>query len=335
MTALYHGSAWQDDMQAAIGNTPLIKLRRVSAETGCNILGKAEFMNPGGSVKDRAGLYIIKDAVERGTLQPGGTIVEGTAGNTGIGLTLVGNALGYKCVIVMPETQSKEKIDFLRMIGADLRLVPAKPFRDPGNYVHYSRRLAEEMGAVWANQFDNLANREGHRVSTGPEIWAQTDGKIDAFTCACGSGGTLAGVALALKERNPAVRIVLADPDGSGLYGWVKSNDLTMTGSSITEGIGQSRVPANLDGAPIDDAVRIPDTEAMPYIYDVLIHEGLSVGTSSGINIAAAVRVAKEMGPGHTIVTILCDGGARYASKLFNPPFLREKGLPVPAWIEG
>ena len=335
MTALYHGSAWQDDMQAAIGHTPLIKLRRVSAETGCTILGKAEFMNPGGSVKDRAGLYIIRDAVERGALKPGGTIVEGTAGNTGIGLTLVGNALGYKCVIVMPETQSKEKIDFLRMIGADLRLVPAKPYRDSGNYVHYSRRLAEEMGAVWANQFDNLANREGHRLSTGPEIWEQTGGKIDAFTCACGSGGTLAGVAMALKEKNPAVRIVLADPEGSGLYGWVKNGDLTVSGSSITEGIGQGRVPANLDGAPIDDAERIPDAEALGYIYDVLIHEGLSVGTSSGINIAAAVRVAKAMGPGHMIVTILCDGGARYASKLFNPSFLREKGLPVPAWIEG
>ena len=335
MTASYHGSTWQDDMQAAIGNTPLIKLRGASAETGCTILGKAEFMNPGGSVKDRAGLYIIKDAIERGALKPGGTVVEGTAGNTGIGLTLVGNALGYKCVIVMPETQSKEKIDFLRMIGADLRLVPAKPYRDPGNYVHYSRRLAEEMGAVWANQFDNLANREGHRVSTGAEIWQQTGGKIDAFTCACGTGGTLAGVALALKEKNPKVRIVLADPDGSGLYGWVKNGDLTVTGSSITEGIGQGRVPANLEGALIDDAERIPDAEALGYIYDVLIHEGLSVGTSSGINIAAAVRVAKAMGPGHTIVTILCDGGARYASKLFNPSFLREKGLPVPAWIEG
>ncbi len=333
MTALYHGSAWQDDMAAAIGNTPLIKLRGASEETGCTILGKAEFMNPGGSVKDRAGLYIIADAEQRGTLKPGGTIVEGTAGNTGIGLTLVGNARGYKCVIVMPETQSKEKIEFLRMIGADLRLVPAKPYRDPGNYVHYSRRLAEEIGAVWANQFDNLANREGHRLSTGPEIWAQTGGKIDAFTCACGTGGTLAGVALALKAKNQAIRIVLADPLGSGLYGWVKSNDLTVEGSSITEGIGQSRVPANLEGAPIDDAERIPDAEALRYIYDVLIHEGLSVGTSSGINIAAAVRVAKAMGPGHTVVTILSDGGARYASKLFNPSFLMEKGLPVPSWI--
>jgi cysteine synthase A len=259
--------------------------------------------------------------------------VEGTAGNTGIGLTLVGNALGYRCIIVMPETQSQEKIDFLRMIGADLRLVPAKPFRDPGNYVHVSRRLAEETGAVWANQFDNLANREGHRVSTGPEIWDQTDGRIDAFTCACGTGGTLAGSAFALKERNPKVRIVLADPEGSGLYGWVKSNDLTVTGSSITEGIGQSRVPANLEGAPIDDAVKIGDPEALHWIYDALIHEGLSVGTSSGINIAAAVRVAKEMGPGHTVVTILCDGGSRYQSKLFNPAFLKEKGLPVPGWL--
>jgi len=333
MTELYHGSAWQDDMAAAIGQTPLIRLRRASAATGCNILGKAEFMNPGGSVKDRAGLYIISDAEKRGVLQPGGTIVEGTAGNTGIGLTLVGNARGYRCVIVMPETQSQEKIDFLRMIGADLRLVPAKPYRDPGNYVHLSRRMAEEMGAVWANQFDNLANREGHRVSTGPEIWRQTDGKVDAFTCACGTGGTLAGVALALKSENPAVRIVLADPEGSGLYGWVKSGDLSIAGSSITEGIGNSRVTANLEGAPIDDAERIPDAEAIEQIFDVLIHEGLSVGTSSGINIAAAIRVAQALGPGHTVVTILCDGGARYASKLFNPGFLRGKGLPVPGWL--
>ena len=337
MTELYHGSAWQDDMAAAIGQTPLIRLRRASAATGCNILGKAEFMNPGGSVKDRAGLYIISDAEKRGVLQPGGTIVEGTAGNTGIGLTLVGNARGYRCVIVMPETQSQEKIDFLRMIGADLRLVPAKPYRDPGNYVHVSRRLAEEIGAqgnaIWANQFDNLANREGHRVSTGPEIWRQTDGKVDAFTCACGTGGTLAGVALALKSENPAVRIVLADPEGSGLYGWVKSGDLSIAGSSITEGIGNSRVTANLEGAPIDDAERIPDAEAIEQIFDVLIHEGLSVGTSSGINIAAAIRVAQALGPGHTVVTILCDGGARYASKLFNPGFLRGKGLPVPGWL--
>ncbi len=335
MTNLYHGLAWQEDLTTLIGNTPMIRLRRASAATGCTILGKAEFMNPGGSVKDRTGAYIIADAEKSGALKPGGTIVEGTAGNTGIGLTLVGNARGYRCVIVMPETQSQEKIDFLRMIGADLRLVPAKPFRDPGNYVHVSRRMAEETGAVWANQFDNLANREGHRLSTGPEIWRQTGGKIDAFTCSCGTGGTLAGTALALKERNESVRIVLADPEGSALYGWVKSNDLTVTGSSITEGIGQGRVPANLEGAPIDDAERIPDAEALEQIFDVLIHEGLSVGTSSGINIAAAIRVAKAMGPGHTIVTILCDGGARYASKLFNVPFLREKGLPVPEWMAG
>jgi cysteine synthase A len=338
MTALYHGTTWQDDLAQAIGNTPLIKLRRASEATGCTILGKAEFMNPGGSVKDRAALAIITDAEQRGTLRQGGTVIEGTAGNTGIGLTLVGNARGYRCVIVMPETQSQEKIDFLRMIGADLRLVPAKPYRDPGNYVHVSRRLAEEMAAatgnaIWANQFDNLANREGHRITTGPEIWDQTGGKVDAFTCSCGTGGTLAGVSLALKQRNPAVRIVLADPLGSGLYGWVKSNDLSIEGSSITEGIGQSRVPENLAGVEIDDAERISDAEALEQIFDVLIHEGVSVGTSSGINIAAAIRVAKAMGPGHTVVTILCDGGSRYQSKLFNPEFLRGKGLPVPSWM--
>jgi cysteine synthase len=333
MTQLYHGSRWQDALAAAIGQTPLIKLRRASEATGCTILGKAEFMNPGGSVKDRAGLFIITDAEKRGVLKPGGTIVEGTAGNTGIGLTLVGNARGYRCVIVMPETQSKEKIDFLRMIGADLRLVPAKPYRDPGNYVHVSRRMAEETGAVWANQFDNLANREGHRASTGPEIWEQTGGRVDAFTCACGTGGTLAGVAFALKEKKSAVRIVLADPEGSGLAGWIKRKDLSIEGSSITEGIGNSRVTANMEGAPIDDAERIPDAEALEHIYDVLIHEGLSVGTSSGINIAAAVRVAKQLGQGHTVVTILADGGSRYQSKLFNPEFLRSKNLPVPSWM--
>jgi cysteine synthase len=322
-----------DDLAAAIGNTPLIKLRRASAATGCTILGKAEFMNPGGSVKDRAGLAIILDAEQRGVLLPGGTVVEGTAGNTGIGLTLVGNARGYKTVIVMPETQSKEKIEFLRMIGADLRLIPAKPYKDPGNYVHVSRRLAEETGAVWANQFDNLANREGHRLTTGPEIWHQTAGKVDAFTCSCGTGGTLAGVSLALKQRNPNVRIVLADPEGSALYGWVKSNDLSMAGSSITEGIGQSRVPANLEGAPIDDALRIPDAEALEQIFDLLIHEGLSIGGSAGINVAAAIRVAKDLGPGHTVVTVLCDGGSRYQSKLFNPEFLCGKNLPVPPWL--
>ena len=269
MTRLYHGSHWENDLAAAIGNTPLIKLRRASEATGCTILGKAEFMSPGGSVKDRTGLFIIADAEKRGVLKPGGTVVEGTAGNTGIGLTLVGNARGYRTVIVIPETQSKEKLDFLRMIGADLRPVPAKPYRDPGNYVHVSRRMAEEMGAVWANQFDNLANRDGHQATTGVEIWEQTEGKVDAFTCACGTGGTLAGVAFALKAKNPKVHIVLADCEGSGLYGWVKSNDLSMSGSSITEGIGNSRVTANLEGAPIDDAERIPDAEALACIYDV------------------------------------------------------------------
>jgi cysteine synthase A len=324
-----------DDLAGAIGNTPLIKLHRASAATGCTILGKAEFMNPGGSVKDRAGLAIILDAEQRGVLKPGGTVVEGTAGNTGIGLTLVGNARGYKTVIVMPETQSQEKIDFLRMIGADLRLIPAKPYRDPGNYVHVSRRLAEEIGGVWANQFDNLANREGHRLTTGPEIWHQTAGRVDAFTCSCGTGGTLAGVSLALKQRNPNVRIVLADPEGSALYGWVQSNDLSVEGSSITEGIGQSRVPANLEDVVIDDSLRIPDAEALEQIFDLLIHEGLSIGGSAGINVAAAIRVAKDLGPGHTVVTVLCDGGSRYQSKLFNPEFLRSKNLPVPPWLAG
>ena len=322
-----------DDLAAAIGNTPLLKLRRASAATGCTILGKAEFMNPGGSVKDRAGLAIVLDAERRGVLGPGGTVVEGTAGNTGIGLTLVGNARGYRSVIVMPETQSIEKIDFLRMIGADLRLVPAKPFRDPGNYVHVSRRLAEELGAVWANQFDNLANREGHRSTTGPEIWHQTQGRVDAFTCSCGTGGTLAGVSLALKQRKPAVRIVLADPEGSALYGWRTDGDMSISGSSITEGIGQSRVPGNLEGVAIDGALRIPDSEALEQVYDLLVHEGLSIGGSAGLNVAAAIRVARELGPGHTIVTILCDGGARYQSKLFNSGFLRSKGLVPPAWL--
>jgi cysteine synthase A len=322
-----------DGLVGAIGNTPLIRLKRASAATGCEIFGKAEFMNPGGSVKDRAALAIIRAGERNGTLRPGGTIVEGTAGNTGIGLTLVANALGYKCIIVMPETQSMEKISFLRMIGADLRLVPAKPYKDPGNYVHVSRRIAEETGGFWANQFDNLANREGHRLTTGAEIWAQTGGKMDAFTCSCGTGGTLAGVSLALKAHQPGTKIVLADPEGSALYGWVKNNDLTVSGSSITEGIGQGRVTANLEGVEIDDAVRIPDTEALEQIFDLLIHEGLSVGGSTGINVAAAIRVARDLGPGHTVVTMLCDGGARYQSKLFNPEFLRSKNLPVPGWM--
>ena len=322
-----------DGLVGAIGNTKLIRLHRASAATGCEILGKAEFMNPGGSVKDRAGLAIITDAEQRGLLQPGGTIVEGTAGNTGIGITLVANALGYRSVIVMPETQSREKIEFLRMIGADLRLVKAVPYKDPNNYVRYSERLAHELGAVWANQFDNLANREGHRQTTGREIWAQTDGQVDAFTCSCGSGGTLAGVSMALKAQRSDVKIILADPAGSALYGWVTNGDMTVTGSSITEGIGQGRVTANLEGVAIDGAERIPDAEALEQVYDLLQHEGLSVGGSSGINVAAAIRVAKAMGPGHTIVTILCDGGARYQSKLFNPAFLRDKGLPVPGWL--
>jgi len=329
---------WVDGLLGAVGNTPLIRLRRASEATGCTILGKAEFMNPGGSVKDRAALGIILDAERRGALKPGGTIVEGTAGNTGIGLTLVGNARGYRSIIIVPETQSREKLDFLRLIGADLRLVPAKPYRDPDNYVHVSRRLAEELAAkqgntILANQWDNLANRERHRETTGPEIWEQTEGRVDAFTCSCGTGGTLAGVGLALKARKPEVRIVLADPEGSGLYGWVKSKDLSVQGNSITEGIGQSRVPGNLEGAPIDDAERIPDAEMLEQVFDLQIHEGLSVGGSTGINVAAAIRVAKALGPGHTVVTILADGGARYQSKLFNPEFLLSKNLPVPPWL--
>ena len=328
-----------EGLVGAIGGTPLIRLRRASEATGCTILGKAEFMNPGGSVKDRAALAIITDAETRGQLRPGGTVVEGTAGNTGIGLTLVGNARGYRSVIVMPETQSREKIEFLRMIGADLRLVPAAPFKDPGNYVHVSRRLAEELaatepnGAIWANQFDNLANREGHRATTGAEIWEQTGGRVDAFTCACGTGGTLAGVAMALKERKPSVRITLADPMGSALYAWKTRGELVAEGSSITEGIGQSRVPGNLEGAPIDDAIQVTDEEALEQVFDLTIHEGLCVGGSAGLNVAAAIRVARALGPGHTVVTILCDGGARYQSKLFNPQFLRGRGLPVPPWM--
>ncbi len=324
----------------AIGNTPLIRLARASAATGCEILGKAEFMNPGGSVKDRAALAIIEGAEARGELRPGGRIVEGTAGNTGIGLTLVGNARGYRSVIVMPETQSQEKIDFLRMIGADLRLIPAKPYKDPGNYVHVSRRLAEELNAedpgsaIWANQFDNLDNREGHRRTTGVEIIAQAGGRVDAFTCACGTGGTLAGIAMALKAHDATTRIVLADPLGSALYSWRKTGTPVMSeGTSITEGIGQSRVPGNLEGAPIDDAIQVTDEEALEQVFDLTLHEGLCIGGSAGINVAAAVKLARAMGPGHRIVTILCDGGSRYQSKLFNPEFLRSKGLPVPSWL--
>ncbi len=322
-----------------VGNTPLVRLKHVSDATGCEILGKCEFLNPGGSVKDRAAVAIITDAEEKGTLRPGGVIVEGTAGNTGIGLTLVGNVRGYRTVIVMPETQSQEKKDMLRLIGADLRLVPAVPYKDPNNYVKYSGRLAEELakteanGAIWANQFDNVANRLGHYRTTGPEIWEQTGGRIDAFTCAVGSGGTLAGVGMFLKERRPEIEIVLADPMGAALFNWYKHGELKAEGSSITEGIGQGRITANLEGAPVDDAVQITDQEALPYIFDLVVEEGLVLGSSSAINIAGAVRVAKAMGPGHTIVTVLCDYGTRYQSKLFNPDFLREKDLPVPAWL--
>ncbi len=332
-----------DGFVGAVGNTPLIRLRRASAATGCEILGKAEFMAPGGSVKDRAALGIVLDAEARGQLIPGepGTIVEGTAGNTGIGLTLMANARGYRAVIVVPNTQSREKIDFLRMIGADLRLIPPAPYRSPGHYVHVSRAIAEEMAAkgervVWANQFGNLANARAHEETTGPEIWAQTGGRVDAFTCACGTGGTLVGVGRALKARHPGVRIVLADPMGSGLFAWVKTGEVKAEGNSITEGIGQaSTVPGNLEAgrAVIDDALQIPDPEALEQVNDLLIHEGISIGGSAGINVAAAIRVARAMGPGHRVVTILCDGGARYQSKLFNPDFLREKSLPVPSWL--
>jgi cysteine synthase A len=324
----------------AIGNTPLIKLERVSAATGCTILGKAEFMNPGQSVKDRAALFIIEDAVKRGELRPGGVIVEGTAGNTGIGLALVGNAMGFRSVIVIPETQSQEKKETLRLCGAELIEVPAVPYSNPNNYVKLSGRLAEQLakteknGAIWANQFDNVANREGHVETTGPEIWRQTDGKVDGFVSAVGTGGTLAGVAIALKSRNSAVRIALADPMGAALYSYYTNGTLKSEGSSITEGIGQGRITKNLEGAPIDVAYQIPDAEAVSIIFDLLEHEGLCLGGSSGINIAGAVRLAKDLGPGHTIVTILADYGTRYQSKLFNPQFLRDKKLPVPAWLE-
>ncbi len=327
------------DVIAAIGGTPLIRLRQASEATGCEILGKAEFLNPGQSVKDRAALFIIQDAIRRGRLRPGGTIVEGTAGNTGIGLATVANALGFKTVIVIPETQSQEKKDALRLLGAELIEVPAVPYKDPNNYVKLSGRLAEQLakteknGAVWANQFDNVANRQAHVEGTGPEIWAQTDGKVDGFTCAVGTGGTLGGMAIALKERNKNVRIAAADPLGAAIYSWIKTGKLESHGNSITEGIGQGRVTANLDGVPIDDAYEIPDEEALPLIFDLLQHEGLCMGGSTGINVAGAIRMARDLGPGHTIVTILCDYGNRYQSKLFNPAFLREKGLPVPPWL--
>jgi cysteine synthase A len=316
-----------------IGNTPLIRLRGASQLTGCNVLGKAEFLNPGGSVKDRAALYIILDAEQRGLLKPGGVIVEGTAGNTGIGLALVGNARGYRTVIVIPETQSQEKKDMLRLCGAELREVPAVPYKDPNNYVHVSERLAKEMGAFWANQWDNTANRDGHYRSTAPEIWEQTDGHIDGFTCAIGTGGTLAGVSRYLKEKNPRIRVVAADPMGAAMYAWFKRREVKAEGSSVTEGIGLGRVTKNVEGAQVDDAYQIPDGEALPLIFDLLRNEGLCVGGSSAINIAGAVRLARELGSGHTVVTILADSGTRYQSKLFNRAFLTEKGLPVPDWL--
>ncbi|MEN5082602.1 cysteine synthase A [Bosea sp. TWI1241] len=324
----------------AIGQTPLIRLERASRETGCTILAKAEFMNPGQSVKDRAALGIIRDAERRGALEPGGVIVEGTAGNTGIGLALVGNALGYRSVIVIPETQSQEKKDMLRLAGATLVEVPAVPYANPNNYVKVSGRLAEELaasepnGAVWANQFDNVANRQAHAETTGPEIWAQTGGRINGFVCAVGTGGTLAGTAMALKGFDPSIRIGLADPMGAALYSWVTTGELKSEGSSITEGIGQGRITANIAGAPIDTAFRIPDEEALPIVFGLLEEEGLCVGGSSGVNVAGAIRLARELGPGHTVVTILCDSGTRYQSKLFDPAFLRARNLPVPGWLE-
>ena len=326
------------DLADAVGKTPLIRLNRISDETGCEILGKAEFMNPGQSVKDRAALYIIRDAIARGDLKPGGTIVEGTAGNTGIGLALVGASMGFKTVIVIPETQSEEKKDMLRLAGAELVQVPAAPYRNPNNFVRYSGRLAEELaktepnGAIWANQFDNVANRKAHIETTGPEIWAQTDGKVDGFICAVGSGGTLAGVAEVLQPKG--VKIGLADPDGAGLFSYYTTGEIAMEGSSIAEGIGQVRITKNLEGFTPDFNYNISDAEALPIVFDLLENEGLCLGASSGVNVAGAIRLAKDMGPGHTIVTILCDFGTRYQSKLFNPDFLREKGLPVPEWLD-
>ena len=328
-----------NNMIDAIGNTPLIKLKKASELTGCNILGKAEFMNPGQSVKDRAALQIIRNAEAKGQLKPGGTIVEGTAGNTGIGIALVANALGYNSVIVIPETQSQEKKDMLRLCGAELIEVPAVPYKDDNNYVKYSGRLAKKLasesenGAIWANQFDNTANRDAHIMTTGPEVWSQTEGKVDGFTCAIGTGGTLAGTGMFLKEKNNDIQIAAADPLGAAMYHWYKHGELKSEGTSITEGIGQGRVTANLVDAPIDDAYQISDEEALPIVFDLLKHEGLCLGGSSGINIAGAMRMAENLGPGHTIVTILCDYGTRYQSKLFNSAFLKEKNLPCPEWL--
>jgi cysteine synthase len=329
----------RDGFTDSVGNTPLIRLRKASELTGCTVLGKAEFLNPGGSVKDRAAKYMILDAEERGDLQPGGVVVEGTAGNTGIGLALVGNARGYRTVILMPETQSQEKKDMLRLCGVELRCVPAVPYKDPNHYVKQAERYAAELaksepnGVLYANQWDNPSNRNGHVRSTGPEIWTQTGGKVDGFTCAIGTGGTLAGVGEFLKSVNPGVRIVAADPMGAAMYHWIKHGELKSEGSSITEGIGQGRVTGNVAGAPIDDAYQIPDAEWLPIVFDLLQHEGLCLGGSSGVNVAGAIRLARELGPGHTVVTVLADYGTRYQSKLFNPEFLRTKGLPVPEWL--
>jgi cysteine synthase A len=328
------------DLPDAVGHTPLIRLKKASEITGCEILGKAEFLNPGQSVKDRAALWIIRDAVARGTLRPGGTIVEGTAGNTGIGLALVGAAMGFKTVIVIPDTQSQEKKDMIRLAGANLVQVPAVPYKNPNNYVHYSGRLAAKMnetepnGAIWAQQFDNTANRQAHIDGTAPEIWDQTDGKVDGFICAVGSGGTLAGVAAGLRERKPDVKIGLADPMGAALFNYYAHGEMKAEGSSISEGIGQGRITANLEGLEIDFPYQIPDAEALPVVFDLLQDEGLCMGLSTGINVAGAIRLARDLGPGHTIVTALCDYGSRYQSKIFNPAFLREKGLPTPPWLE-
>ena len=330
----------RDGFLDAIGNTPLIKLKQASELTGCEILGKAEFLNPGGSVKDRAALSIVLEAEQSGALEPGGVVVEGTAGNTGIGLALVGNARGYRSVIVIPETQSNEKKDMLRLCGAELIEVPAVPYADPNNYVKVSDRLARELnekephGAIWANQFDNIANRQAHIDGTGPEIWHQTDGTVDAFTCSIGTGGTLAGVSMALKERNPDIVIAAADPGGAAMYNWYKNGELKAEGTSITEGIGQGRVTKNLEGAVIDDAFRITDDEALPIVFDLLKHEGLCMGGSTGINVGGAIKLAQQMGPGHTIVTVLADYGQRYQSKLFNPVFLKARNLPYPEWLD-
>ncbi|MBT5435571.1 MAG: cysteine synthase A [Alphaproteobacteria bacterium] len=328
-----------DSLISLVGNTPLLKLRGPSEKTGCNILAKCEFLNPGQSVKDRAALWIIRDAEKSGRLQPGGVIVEGTAGNTGIGLCTVGNALGYRCVIVMPETQSQEKKDTLSALGADLHLTPAKPYKDPQNYIRTSERMADEIaakehnGAIWANQFDNTANRQAHIESTGPEIWDQTDGKVDAFVSAIGTGGTLSGVGIALKERNKDIKIALADPFGSAMHTWFQTGELKSEGSSISEGIGQGRITKNVEGAPIDMSFQVTDVEMLEEIYGLLLQDGLCVGGSTGINVAGAMKLARELGPGHTIVTLLCDVGTRYQSKIFNPAFLRERNLPVPPWM--